>query len=797
MGFQHFLPRRLRTRFTVLALASTAAIFLVIVPAVIGMERQLVFDQQVDQIESYLDAAVNRGDSDLRATRQHAMALADTIQQWTPMDREAWFRMMEHALTRLPKAYGIRVAFEPGDEMGPSGARGLYVRRGTSGIFLRSEIAYPPEDSAAPGGQWYLPLRGRQVGESLDGVWSKPFDAPETEGERVMTCSVPIFRGDATSVLAGVAAIDVTLEVFRDAMRQLDLYKDAVIYLIGPDKDVRLAVKPRTLDDKEAEARFAAEVARRPDAFRSFPQIQKPADPVGWFVAIDPYRGERTLFLYEHLPRDSTQLVYAIPRRELETEWLSLSAGIAAFGLLSMIGMGLLLRWSAGQATRNLDVLRLGVRNVQAGNLRIKLPPAVAHDETADVIDAFNGMVAELDRTIHRSEQLARDSERAATELDLARHIQQSALPGPIYFPGGEIVSLALPAQEVGGDFYEHFALPGGRVALAVGDVSGKGVSAALFAMRAAQLLRSVASNLTLAEALTQVNTLLARSNPELMFITLFFAVWDPARESLRWVNAGHNPPLLLRADGQVERLALRGGPALGPMRGKSYSESESQFSVGDLLAIYTDGITEAPAPDGRQFGEGRLCTLLAERRHEPLARTTECLVAEVCAWQGSCDRFDDITLLLAQGQGLVRQLELAAVPAHIAPVVDAVRACASEGGMDAPSIGQITLAADEAVTNIILYALGADPAKRFRVYLAWSADALILRFEDEGPVFNPDALPPVDLTAPLDRRPIGRLGWVLIRHACDDARMERVADTNILTLVRRRRAMETPPAET
>ena len=157
MGFERFLPRRLKARFTVLAMVCTAAIFLAILPLVVSIERKALFAQQIHEIETYLDSTVSRSDSDIRATRQQAMALADEIQQWSPKDRTVWFKMMEHALQRLPKASGIRVAFEPDGKVGPAGTHGLYLRRTAAGEFDRAELGYSPVDESAPGAHWYLP----------------------------------------------------------------------------------------------------------------------------------------------------------------------------------------------------------------------------------------------------------------------------------------------------------------------------------------------------------------------------------------------------------------------------------------------------------------------------------------------------------------------------------------------------------------------------------------------------------------------------------------------------------------
>lgn len=790
LSFARFLPRRLKARFTVLATGCTAAIFLAILPLVASIERQALFAQQIREIETYLDTTVSRSDSDIRATRQQAMALADEIQQWSPKDRAVWFAMMTHALQRLPKATGIRVAFEPGGAIGPAGTRGLYVRRTASGEFEHDELGYSPVDENAPGAHWYLPLRRGSGEQWLDGLWSDRFVAPETAGESVVACSVPIYhlRGGSNR-FDGVVSIDVSTDVFRDFFRRIDLYREAQIYLIGADRKVALVVA--TGGQGDAEARTMAQVAGRPDAFGGFAQIQDANNPEGWFVAANPYNGEETLILYKTLRHSPAQLLYAIPLRAIKEKSLSLSRWIAFFGFFSIVGMGLLLRWSAGQATRNLDVLRLGVREIERGNWRIKLRPAVANDETADVIAAFNQMTDEIERSLRHAEQLAGERQRQASELDLARRIQESSLPAPIDLPGGEIVGRMLPAQEVAGDFYEHFPLPHGRVALIVGDVSGKSVSAALFAARAAQLLRSLASVLEPADALAQVNAMLARANPEQMFVTLFFAVDDPARQTLRWINAGHNPPLLIRADGRVERLERRGGLALGLIPGKRYSPCESAFAAGDLLAIYTDGITEAPAPDGQQFGEERLKDMLTARRAAPLARLSDELLAAVGSWQGGDQRFDDVTLLLARASAPIGVLELAAKLESIEVAVDAVGACAKRCGFDQAATQKVVLAVCEAVTNIITHALAADPKRSFRVFFGCTGDALVVRCEDEGPLFDPQELPPVDLAAPLAQRPIGGLGWVLIDNACDEVRMERVANTNILTLVRRLRPGE------
>jgi sigma-B regulation protein RsbU (phosphoserine phosphatase) len=808
MSLERYLPRSLRARFTLLTLACTGIIFLCTAPLVVWQGQQLLFERNIHDIQNRLDATVSKGDAELRAIRQQALGMTDVAEQWDDATVEwinlkknetgsadaaaqqkvkgldAWFEYMEFTLRRLPKAYGVRLAFEPHSELGPAGVRSLYVRWGDAGKLVRTNLEYLPDDSESPGSRWYVPLR-ESATEAADGVWSEPFTAGEATPETVITCSVPIiFWKNGKTSFDGVAAVDVTIEAIIETLRKLDLAPEFEVFILNPSRRVTVSAQGGTACP-DAEKRLQVAASANPDAFLSFTQLQNPANPTGWFVGKNPYTGVRSCFFFERLPHNASQLLYVIPLRALETDIFWLAGSVVLLGLVSIVGMGLLIRWSAGLVTSNLDVLRKGVQNVRAGNLREMLPPATAHDETADIIGAFNGMVGELQSAFQLTEDLARRQQRAATELELARSIQQSALPSPIWFPGGRIFSTTLPAQEVGGDFYDAFDLPGGRAALALGDVSGKGVSAALFMVRASLLLRSAAAATDPQDAITQMNGMLVKSNPEMMFVTLFFAVWDPLAEKLTCVNAGHNPPIIVRADGSFERLARRSGPAIGAMSGQVYPSWEIPFSDGDLLAVYTDGITEAPDAAGTQFGEERLRNLLPDHRESHLDELAQRVVADVSAWQGGLERFDDITLLLARSAQPPARLELPASPETIEAVVSSVETCALKGGMAEPAAREFSLAACEAVTNVITHSLGSNPSRSYRVFIGWSGDQFMVRIEDDGPPFDPDSLPQADLRAPLADRPIGGLGWVLIRRATDSVRMDRIANTNILTLNR------------
>ena len=246
-----------------------------------------------------------------------------------------------------------------------------------------------------------------------------------------------------------------------------------------------------------------------------------------------------------------------------------------------------------------------------------------------------------------RLEQEISERERIEQELRVARTIQQASLPKEVPQPEGwQLSPFYQPAREVGGDFYDFFALEEGRVGVVVGDATGKGMPAALVAEATSNMLRAVAQALdstSPGKVLERVNeTLLARIPPN-MFVTCFYAVLDPESGTLSYANAGHDLPYLHRR-GEAEELRARGMP-LGLMPGMGYEEKEIVLDVGEGVFFYSDGLVEAHDPKGEMFGFPRLRELVAEHGEE--GSLEEDLLEELYSFVGEgWEQEDDITLL-------------------------------------------------------------------------------------------------------------------------------------------------------
>ena len=277
-----------------------------------------------------------------------------------------------------------------------------------------------------------------------------------------------------------------------------------------------------------------------------------------------------------------------------------------------------------------------------------------SRDEVGRLADSVRRMETRLGEYIESLKATTAAKERIESELKIARDIQQSILPHSFALPGGaraELHATMEAAKAVGGDLYDFFPLDERRLGLVVGDVSDKGVPAAFFMAVSVTLLRAHSSkNLAPAEVLTLVNRELCRHNDSMMFVTVFLAVLDLETGRLAYSNGGHNPPLLVRRGGKVETLPPTPGAAMGVFDDTVYGGAEAMLGAGDMMLLYTDGVTEAMDPDNRQYSLARLQALVARQAPEAGARAVvEGVMADVKTFVCGCAPSDDITIMVAR----------------------------------------------------------------------------------------------------------------------------------------------------
>jgi phosphoserine phosphatase RsbU/P len=242
------------------------------------------------------------------------------------------------------------------------------------------------------------------------------------------------------------------------------------------------------------------------------------------------------------------------------------------------------------------------------------------------------------------------EQEAVQRELQLAREIQQRFQPtSPPAIRGYELQGISFPSYEIGGDYYDFIECGDGRLVVALGDVSGKGTSAALLMSSLhAAVHAQVASCQSLDESIRAVNRYLAHNTPPNRFVTLFYAELDPSDGSLSFINAGHNPPLIVHSAGTVEQLPP-GGLPLGIVADFDYREGRAQLHPGDVLVAYSDGVTETQNPKGEEYGTERLQQVVAQNVQRSAAGIRDKIEAALSAFAQGTAAVDDITLLIVK----------------------------------------------------------------------------------------------------------------------------------------------------
>ncbi len=322
--------------------------------------------------------------------------------------------------------------------------------------------------------------------------------------------------------------------------------------------------------------------------------------------------------------------------RRTSTRNFAAGMGLVAIALLGVLPL-------SRRMTQNLTDLTRGAHELAAGNLAVQVPVR-SKDEMGQLAIAFNQMARDLKKNQERLVQ----QERLRRELELCRRIQNDLLPkAPYRDQLAEMQGVSIPARELGGDFFNYFNLGDGQVAILMGDVSGKGVPAALLM---ANLQATLRARLPLEPDLARFAGALDReieaSTPDAVYLTLFLGIFDSVRHELRYVNAGHESPFLLHGSGDLERLQPSGRP-IGLLSGGGYEERRVTLRSGDRLFLYTDGLTDAEDARGVAFGEKRIATLLAGAAEQDPATLLARIERAFKEHRGGIDAADDATLLV------------------------------------------------------------------------------------------------------------------------------------------------------
>ena len=397
---------------------------------------------------------------------------------------------------------------------------------------------------------------------------------------------------------------------------------------------------------------------------------------------------------------------------------------------------------------------------------------------------------------IEKQKEITEKGTRIETELNLANAIQKNMLQS-IFPPFPEhkeldIYASMTPAKEVGGDFYDMFLIDDNHLAIAIADVSGKGVPASLVMMISKILIK----NVTLIEdevdrALTRVNQMLCDGNKMNLFITCWFAVLDLRNGKMEFVNAGHNPPLLYSSKtDRFEYLKTKPNMVLAGLENTEYRKNEIQIEPGDRLFLYTDGATEATNSNNKLYGEERLQNFLNSNVELNAEETIKAVKGDIDKFVGKAEQFDDITMLelvykeYKKDNGLI-QREFNADVKELSNMQEFVGSKLEKLNCNRKTIMDISLCIEEIFVNIAKYAYKDSQGKCSLTIQNDVEGKLDFIFEDSGIPFNPLENKEPDITLSAEERDIGGLGILITKKIMDDIQYKYENNKNVLKITK------------
>ena len=401
-------------------------------------------------------------------------------------------------------------------------------------------------------------------------------------------------------------------------------------------------------------------------------------------------------------------------------------------------------------------------------------------NEVTDIEDSFESMVNDITGYMKDIEKFTSRDVQIRTQMDVATKIQQGVVPDKYGIKGKEYDAFgaSFPAKQVGGDFYDIFFLNENKLCAIIGDISGKGISAALFMMLVKSSIREkIRAGIGVAKALNETNDYICSSNTECMFATIFALIMDLDTGKVTYANAGHNPPIILSDETRV--LNVKSGIVLGLFDDMNIKEETLFLKEGEGIFLYTDGITEAVNRAGEQFGMERMMLHIGTRQETTGFESREIslsLIDKVIQFEEGLDQFDDITCLMILYSGKEnhdksRDLEQTAddflkVKQTIFRVIK-----------DEERAKNAILACEEIYANILDY----SDADRISFVLEEKEDRLVIKLIDNGKPFDPVSAKPVQKK--FEELDLGGMGIMLAKQFSRDMNYKREMNRNILSL--------------
>ncbi len=633
-------------RLSVLILVSTTAIFVAAFSYNYYYSRQTVLKNVEESARNLTTSTIYKIEAVLRSVEKIPRNLAFRVEKRT-YRREELTDLIRSTVAENREIFGSTIAFEPFSFDQSSYYFSPYSYRDTDGSIK----TLPASDAPYPYFYWdwyQIPKELKRAG------WSEPY-FDEGCGNIIMTTySVPLYQRDGGQMrFVGVATADLSLDWLKEIVSSVHIYKSGYAFLVSQN-GVFVTHPDNSLIMRSSI--FSMSETHLDPALRNLGRAMIHGGEA--FVPVRDFStGKNSWLYYAPLPANGWSIGVIFPEDELFADIQDLSREVLLIGLTGFIFLLGAIALISATITRPLRYLDRTAHEIAQGNLDAELPDVPVNDEIGRLTRSFGNMKVALKEYINNLAETTAAKERIESELKIARTIQMSFLPKR--FPpfreseSFEVYATLEPAREVGGDLYDFSLLDEDHLFFAVGDVSDKGVPAALFMAVTKTLLKGMAElQLSPSEILERVNNELCRENESMMFVTVFCGILNFKSGKLEYSNAGHEPPLLLRPGNRPQWLELPSGFILGINEDSPYQTREIKLIPGDMMLIYTDGVTEALDKDLKLFSSDQLLAAVDGSTAVTAEGLVNTILDVVKDYSADVQQADDITVMAIRYKG-------------------------------------------------------------------------------------------------------------------------------------------------
>ena len=780
------MNKRLAYKFSVSILSAVLLIFFLILSYNYFISRKLILKNVQENTKNLTSSAINKSEGFFRVIEKITQNTGYLIRYSEKSEKEIEF-ILSTIIKKNDEIYGSCLAFEPyifkhdikyyAPYFYKKGDSILYTNLANSNYF------YPNWD-------WY-----RNPIENKKPVWSEPYFDTGGGNEIMATYSVPVYNQiDKAIDLRGVITTDISLKWLQKIVSQIKIFKTGYAFLISrkgtfityPDTSYVMYESIFTLAEKFHD-----------------PELKKIGEEMiaghEDFVPINSKFHEGKCWVYyTHLTNNNWSLGFVFPEKELYADLYKLNQTLIIMTIIGLALLLILIVIISNRITKPLHSLAMVAEGLGAGNFDIEIPFSNASDEVGSLNKSFAQMQAALKKYIENLRLTTSAKEKIESELKIARDIQMGMIPRKFpAFPDRkefDIYGFIEPAKEVGGDLYDFFFIDDEHLCFAIGDVAGKGMPAALFMAITTTILRAETqiAGLNISKVIELMNNYLCKDNENNLFVTLFLGILNTSTGEFEYANAGHNYPFVIKNNRGIVELNNTRCIPLGIKMNLCNKPCAFILEAGDMIFLYTDGISEAFNTENCEYSINRISEVLQNSAIQTPYEMVNYVVNDVNRFTQGTEQSDDISVLAIQYLGKQcsektnesHQFVMKNSIENLSLILDEISRLCDDWKVPSEACIKVKIVIEELIVNTILYGYGDILEHDIILKLFHEQNSISLEIIDDGKEFNPLANESADITSELSERKIGGLGIHLVKNLTNSFSYLREDEKNITKIL-------------